>query len=159
MHLLLALAPPLMSHDQVELQRILSTTSNGSFHRGSSATMSRSGSFSSVHMHHHTDTDDAPNPVYSSIPESQMAHHQYKDNQLQHQVRGVAGGCGQWHGKWAVYVGMAGGCRQLYNHCIPLYLGMAGGYTMWVWQMGVACSTTLYYEHHQYLVSLRCNIR
>ena len=58
------------SHDQVELQRILSTTINGSFHRGSSATMSGSGSFSSEH-HHHTDTDDAPNPVYSSIPESQ----------------------------------------------------------------------------------------
>ena len=34
---------PLMSHDQVELQRILSMTSNGSFHRGSSATMSGSG--------------------------------------------------------------------------------------------------------------------
>ena len=88
------LSHPLMSHDQVELHRILSTTSNCSFHRGSSATMSGSGSFSSEHMHHHTDTDDAPNPVYSSIPESQVAHHQYKDNQLQHQVRGVAGGCG-----------------------------------------------------------------
>ena len=83
---------PLMSHDQVELQRILSMTSNGSFHRGSSATMSGSGSF------HYTDTDDAPNPVYSSIPESQVAHHQYKDNQLQHQVRGLAGGCSTWVG-------------------------------------------------------------
>ena len=81
---------PLMSHDQVELQHILSMTSNGSFHRGSSATMSGSGIF------HYTDTDDAPNPVYSSIPESQVAHHQYKDNQLQHQVRGVAGGCSTW---------------------------------------------------------------
>ena len=87
---------PLMSHDLVELQRILSTTSNGSFHRSSSATMSGSGSFSSEHVHHHTDTDDAPNPVYSSIPESQVAHHQYKDNQLQHQVRGVTGGCDRW---------------------------------------------------------------
>ena len=47
-------------------------------------------------MQHHTDTDDAPNPVYSSIPESQVAHHQYKDNQLQHQVRGVAGGWNIW---------------------------------------------------------------
>ena len=51
-----------------------------------------SGSFSSEHVHHHTDADDAPNHVYSSIPESQVAHYQYKDNQLQHQVRGVAGG-------------------------------------------------------------------
>ena len=56
--------------------------------------MSGSGSFSSEH--YHMDTDDAPNPVYSSIPESQVAQHQYKANQLQHQVRGVAGGCGLW---------------------------------------------------------------
>ena len=102
-----------MSHDQVELQRILCTTTNGSFHRGSSATMSGSGS--SEHMHHHTDTDDAPNPVYSSIPESQVAHHQYKDNQLQHQVRGVAGGygwlCNSCILAWQVgsYVGVACG--------------------------------------------------
>ena len=94
-HFLNARATP-VSHDQVELQRILSTTSNGSFHRGSSATMSGSGSFSSEHMHHHTDTDDAPNPVYSSIPESHVAYHQYQANQLQHQVRGVTGRCSMW---------------------------------------------------------------
>ena len=115
---------PLMSHDQVELQRILSTTSNGSFHRGSSATMSGSGSFSSEHMHHqgsfsgehmhhHTDTDDAPNPVYSSIPESHVTYHQYRVNQLQHQVRGVTGGCSMW----VSLVSMASYTRKMVPIC------------------------------------------
>ena len=68
-------------------------------------------------MHHHTDTDDAPNPVYSSIPESQVAYHQYKANQLLHQVRGEGVAFGlvvlnssiPGHSKIAHYVGVAGG--------------------------------------------------
>ena len=41
-----------------------------------------------------------------------MAHHQYKANQLQHQVRGVTGGC---------VMGVAGGC----------VMGVAGGFGLY----------------------------
>ena len=59
---------------------------------------------------------------------------------------GVVSGC---------TMGVASECNLSYNPCIPLYLGMAGWQPnqlspillrcMWVWLVGVACSTTLYY--------------
>ncbi len=69
---------PLMSHDQVELQRFISTASAGSV----STAMSGSGSFAGESVHHHTDADASTNPVYSSIPESQMAHQQFVARQV-----------------------------------------------------------------------------
>lgn len=78
---------PHMSHDPIELRRLVSA--NASVHSRDSANMSATGNSSFTgEMSGGALPDVSQNPMYSSIPEAQNSHLQYRASQLKQQVRG-----------------------------------------------------------------------